>query len=195
MVKFDFERGAVMLCLAAAWALSCTLGCSAAPARNQERADTASRAYGEARIVPGVAASEAPSPSPRTEKGGRLVAESTAIPLVVDVGDRRLGGYELQLRYDPATVSVEAVLPPPAGGFPGAPMANPSTFSRGITPVVGFHVGGPLPGGRVTVALVKFLAKKAGDHSVSVSVISLLSPEGEPIPGAAGLAGAAGGRR
>ncbi|MHC5039334.1 MAG: cohesin domain-containing protein [Planctomycetota bacterium] len=123
---------------------------------------------------------EQSSETPVDERG---LTSGTKVVVSVDVGDRMLGGYALELRYDPEAVEVVSVQRPGREGFPGSPMAEPATFAKGTTPLVGFHVGGYFPSGLIHVAVVRFKAKKPGKHPLSLSVKSLYSPEGKPVPG------------
>ncbi|MHC4597977.1 MAG: cohesin domain-containing protein [Planctomycetota bacterium] len=124
-------------------------------------------------------------PPTKTARAETARVDPAIVTVRVDVGDRRLAAYELSLRYDPEALSVTRVYPPHRGGFPASAKADPSTFQSGTTPLIGFHIGGPFPTGTVVVAVVRFKAKRPGNHAVSVSVKSLYSPDDKPIPGTA----------
>jgi hypothetical protein len=127
--------------------------------------------------------------APMDESGGapapaRERADPSSVVVSVDAGSRAIGAWELEFRYDPAVVSVRAVRPAPEGGFPAAPMSDPSTWRSGATPILGFVVGNA-PSGRVDVAVVELEGRQAGESSLSVSVRALYAPDGKPIPGTA----------
>jgi hypothetical protein len=125
--------------------------------------------------------------APEYESGGapaqaREAATPSFVVLSVDAGSRPIGAYELEFRYDPAKVAVRSVRQAPDGGFPAAPMSDPSTWRSGATPILGFVVG-PAPSGRVDVAVVELEGLQEGESTLSVSVRALYGPDGKPIPG------------
>jgi hypothetical protein len=105
------------------------------------------------------------------------------VDIYLDCGDRALGAYTLEIRFDPSIIKVGEVLP---GGFPGAPMVHPASYSSGVTRIVGLHTGS-LARGRVHVARIRFLPVRQGSTALSVSVLGLYGTNGRPIPGAAVL--------
>ena len=139
-------------------------------------------------MASGAREESAAAPSPGASNGGapQQAGRFAAAPvlLTVDPGARSLGAYELVLRYDPAVARVSAVRQPGPGGFPATPMSDPSTWRSGATPILGFVVG-EAPAGRIGVAVIEFERVAEGESSLSVSVRSLYSPDGKPIPGTA----------
>jgi hypothetical protein len=121
---------------------------------------------------------EESAPAQARESGG---ASPSSVVVSVDVGSRTLGAYELVLHYDPAVVAVREIRPVPnaAGGFP---MTDRSTYRSGATPIVGL---GLELSGRIDVAWVELQGLKAGESSLSVSVRTLVTSDGKPVPGTA----------
>jgi len=141
-------------------------GCSAAEPRQDGTEVSSTAGHGEA-------------PSPAAGRTGAV-----SVTLSVDPGARALGAYELVLRYDPAVIRVCAVWQPGGRGFPATPLSDTSTWRTGSTPILGFVVR-DAPPGRIDVATVEFEWVAQGESSLSVSVRSLYSPEGNSIPGTA----------
>lgn len=164
--RFLPHRTAPRLCTAAALvaALLASQGCSSAPPR-------------AAQAEQGVS-----SPSSEADEGMPVL-------ILVDTGEKPLGAFDLALRYDPAVVKVTGVTSAGStmgqAAFPATPMSNPSTFSSGQTPLVGFQTAGAVMTGRIPVAVVRVDAVKTGVSALSVSVKALYDPEGAPIPGTA----------
>jgi len=176
--KLSFSRVALLFVVAVTAGCSMSEPMERAPA---SRAVAEQESWGEsapARAKGGVT----PGATAPAHRGEMLAL------VLLDVGTRTLGSYEIAIEYDPQVLSIEAVYTPSGrGAFPASPIADPGTFSSGRTSLLGFTVAAPFPTGRVVVAQLALVSRTPARVAVSVSVKSLYDAKGNPIPGTASV--------
>jgi len=142
---------------------------------------------------PGLVPAETPAePSdvtmekPPTDITENFTVSTGYVDVFVEPAGRKLGAYDLVVKFDPAVVRI-ARIERVDGGFPGAPMVSPDSFASGSTRIISLQAGRQVSGSRIAVARVYFRPVSAGRSAIYVEVKDLYDPGSQRVLGSAVL--------
>lgn len=117
------------------------------------------------------------------EVGSASTVTGGTVKVLIEVknitGGPGLGGYDLQVRFDPAALRIVNLGP---GGSPyfAMPISNINNV-EGIVYLNGFQTKIPGPTGNVSLASLEILALAGGKHKLEVKVITLADTQGNDM--------------
>lgn len=91
-----------------------------------------------------------------------------------------LGGYDLQVTFDPSALRVTAIGPGTSPAF-GLPIQNINNV-EGVARLNGFQAGIPGPTGDIQIASMDVMALSSGSLQLGMNIVTLADTQGSDIP-------------
>ncbi|MBN2360122.1 MAG: hypothetical protein JXR83_11775 [Deltaproteobacteria bacterium] len=132
------------------------------------------------RLLPGRAALMALALAPAALALADEVARFRPLDIIVDVGDRQLAAYQIELVVRSGDATIVGVEGGEPAAFKAAPYYDPAALAGGRIVIAAYSTDDPLPSGRVRVATLHM--RELGEAPrYQVKVLAAASGDGQPL--------------